>query len=220
MKRIILTLICAMALLPQAGRAAYGWFGSNASFVVLNYGAANQYYNLTGAGNFHNTNLGTFYEWYANTLVIKGFENNTYENGGDNVFYGELRYRIYAQSATPPAFSFLSHNGAQFQTHPFSGGSGTASTNSGDNRHQITTASIDVLSGLVPGNYYLEVYTSAQVDWPGGLDNFNNDTIYQSNSGLNHRATFTVAASVPEPGTAVFATFGAIALRFMTRKRR
>ena len=50
-----------------------------------------------------------------------------------------------------------------------------------------TTGNINILSGLSPGTYNLELYSDATVTCSGG-------TVYASNNGSNYIATFTVSA--------------------------
>jgi len=227
--RILLAMLCAWCV-PLASQAGYGFFATGGSYIILNVdGGGNTYYYMspTAGGNpaFNNANLGTF-QLTVDTLVLNGFENNTYENGSDGVMNGRLNYRIYATGVPSGAYTTVNH-----VNYSNLGG--------GNERHDVTNAGINVLSGLTPGIYQLEAFPWAEITWNG--DPAAEDTIYAdvtnnggtdatryasaSESAYLFKGSFTVtaapvAASVPEPGTAVFATFGALALRFMTRKPR
>lgn len=227
--RILLATFCAWCI-PLLSQAGYGFFATGGSYIILNVdGGGNTYYYLspTAGGNpaFNNANLGTF-QLTVDTLVLNGFENNTYENGADGVMNGRLNYRIYATGV--PSGSYTTINHVNF-----------TNLGGGNERHDVSNAGINVLSGLTPGIYQLEAFPWAEITWNG--DPAAEDTIYAdvtNNGGTDatryassaesaylFKGSFTVtaapvAAAVPEPGTAVFATFGALALRFMTRKRR
>ena len=227
--RILLATFCAWCI-PLLSQAGYGFFATGGSYIILNVdGGGNTKYFLspTAGGNpaFNNANLGTF-QLTVDTFVLNGFENNTYENGPDGVMNGRLNYRIYATGVPSGAYTTVNH-----VNYSNLGG--------GDERHDVTDAGINLLAGLSPGIYQLEAFPWAEITWNG--DPAAEDTIYAdvtNNGGTDatryassaesaylFKGSFTVtaapvAAAVPEPGTAVFATFGALALRFMTRKRR
>ncbi len=228
--RILLAALCAWCI-PLLSQAGYGFFATGGSYIILNVdGGGNTYYYLspTGGGNpaFNNANLGTF-QLTVDTLVLNGFENNTYENGSDGVMNGRLNYRIYTSGNPSGSYTTVNHIGF-------------GDLGGGNKRHDVTNSGINVLSGLTPGVYQLEAFPWAEITYNNGGP-LVDDTIYAdviNNGGTDatryasaaesaylFKASFTVtaapvAAAVPEPGTAVFATLGAIALRFMTRKRR
>ena len=227
--RILLTALFAWCI-PLLSQAGYGFFATGGSYIILNVdGGGNTYYYLspTAGGNpaFNNANLGTF-QLTVDTLVLNGFENNTYESAPDGVMNGRLNYRIYATGVPSGAYTTVNH-----VTYTDLGG--------GNKRHDVSNANINLLSGLTPGIYQLEAFPWADITWNG--DPAAEDTIYADVTNFGgtdatlsefasqdpylFKGSFTVtaapvAAAVPEPGTAVFATFGALALRFMTRKRR
>ena len=230
--RILLATLCAWGV-PLCSRAGYGFFANGGTYVVLNVdGAGSTYYHLspTSGGNptFNNANFGTF-QLSVDTFVLKGFENNTYENSNDGIMNGNLNYRVYPFGSPSGSYVTMNHNGFTDLT-------------GGNERHFRNDANVNLLAGLSPGVYSLEVYTWAQADWNisgGPGDGSPNDTIYPDNtatpdatryvssseSAYLFRSDFTVtaapvASAIPEPGTAVFAVFGTIALRFLTRKRR
>lgn len=155
--------------------------GFNNTFLILSLnGAANAYYDLnatTANIDFNNLNLGSFNPAY-NTLVLKGGEHNVWKCGGCDLTSTRLNYRIYATSSAGGAFSQISF--------PYSSGFNNGCGGQ-DQIWSVNSNSINVLSGLSPGIYYLEVYSDATVTCSGG-------TVYASNSGSNYKATFTVTA--------------------------
>jgi hypothetical protein len=148
-------------------------------------GGANAYYDMlatTGNPDFNGANLGT-YTVGVNSLAIKGGQNKVYKCGADDITSGELWYRIYEQSAVPGVFiggTFLN----EFVTNP----GGTPGCGGVHQQWERTNSTVNVLSGLVPGAYYLEIYTTANFT-PGPGTHFAN------NGGANYRASFTVACN-------------------------
>lgn len=229
LRNALLAAGLALAGAPVA-HASYGFFANGGSFVVLSLnGGTSAYYHLSpnanaapfyhvGSTGFAGTNFGTLWKGF-NTLVLKGFENNTFSNGGDDVISGSLLYRVVEQGQTPGAFSLLN-----FTSNTVLGG--------GDERHETSSASISLFtSNLHVGKtYYVQVAPQATVDWnvTNGIadDTFwvNNTgtTILQSGSGnpFIFQGQFT-AAGVPEPTTGVL--LGAsllVGIRLMRRKAK
>jgi len=155
--------------------------GFNNTFLILSLnGAANAYYDLnatTANIDFNNLNLGSFNPAY-NTLVLKGGEHNVWKCGGCDLTSTRLNYRIYATSSAGGGFSQMNL--------PYSSGFNNGCGGQ-DQIWSVNSNSINVLSGLSPGTYYLEVYSDATVTCSGA-------TVYASNSGSNYKATFTVIA--------------------------
>jgi hypothetical protein len=229
LRNALLAAGLALASAPVA-HASYGFFANGGSFVVLSLnGGTSAYYHLspntnaapffhTGSSAFAGTNFGTLWKGF-NTLVLKGFENNTFSSGGDDVISGSLLYRVVEQGQTPGAFSVLN-----FTSNSILGG--------GDEQHTTTASSISLFtSNLHIGkNYLLQVIPQATVDW-NPTNGSPDDTFWVDASGnpillsgagspVIFQANFT-AAGVPEPTTGVL--LGAsllLGLRVMRRKAK
>lgn len=207
-KLLLLFALSAASLFPTSrAHAAYGLFGTNGSFVILSLnGGANTYYHMTAGANaaFDGAILGAFNPGIGNSLVLNGGEMQTFENSGDSVTDPtSLFYRIYPTGSPSGSYNSISLNNLSFPGSP------------GDEKRDNTAANINILSGLLNGDYTLEVFSSAAVDWNGQIGGGAEDTIFASNSGSNYKATFSV---VPEPSRAMLALFGVVGL--ITRRRR
>lgn len=209
MKKFIFSILAIFGILcigPDA-RAAYGLFGSNGSFTIINAnGGGNVYYHMTSGANaaFDGAFLGSYNPGIGNSLLLNGGELQTFENSGDSVTSpATLYYRLYTTGSPTGSFSGIALNNLSFP--------GPA----GDEKRDNTTAGVNLLSGLLNGNYTLEVYSSAAVDWNGQLGGPAEDTIYASNGGNNYKATFAV---VPEPSRALLLGFGLCGLFFRRRR--
>ena len=156
--------------------------GFNNTFAILSLnGAANAYYDLnatTQNTDFNGANLGTFNP-SSNSLTLKGAENNVWKCNGCDLTSTRLNYRIYSTTGT--AGTFVQMNVPYASTV----------ANGCGGQDQVWSASgnsVNVLSGLAPGTYYLEVYSDATVTCSGG-------TVYATNGGANYKATFTVSGN-------------------------
>ena len=153
--------------------------GFNNTFVVLSLnGGSNVFYDLkatTGNPDFNGNNLGVFAE-SSNQLTLKGAEHNVWKCNGCDLTATSLYYRIYPTSGAGSGFSTLSLP----YTSGFNNGCGGQ-----DQVWSSAGSSINLLSGLTPNTYYIEVYSAASVTCLGG-------TVFASNGGLNYKATFTV----------------------------
>ncbi len=156
--------------------------GFNSTFVVLSTnGGPNTYYDLQAATantDFQGANLGTFCEGAANALVFRGAEHNVYKCGGCDLQSTRLYYRIYSGT---PSGSFVS-NDIGYSSGGANGCGGE------DQQWSKTDYNTDLLAGLAPGTYTLEVYSDASTNCMG--------TVFASNGGANYSATFTVNANV------------------------
>jgi hypothetical protein len=144
-------------------------------------------------------NLGTFVDG-INTLTLEGGSLLTFKNtsAGQDVSQADLFYAIYAVGSTAGTFTDVSL--------PFN--EDNVAGNTGDQRWAIESGSTNLLAGLNPGTYVIDVYGNAQST--GG-------TLYESNGGANFAAEFTV---VPEPSTYAMMAGGLIALVAFQRLRR
>ncbi|MFC0604488.1 LamG-like jellyroll fold domain-containing protein [Winogradskyella pulchriflava] len=171
-------------------RIANGQSGIYESYLIINSDLdplPNEYYDLqaeTGNPDFNGANLGTFTQ--SNSLVLNGAEQNVYQCGNDNILNGWLNYRIYEQSATAPAYTSSS---ILFGFNNGNANHGVC-TPALQQRWESTAAGIDVLNGLPSGEYYLEVYTHADVD--DDSDNILDFTHYANAGGTDYRASFRV----------------------------
>ncbi|MBX9807489.1 MAG: hypothetical protein K2X95_06790, partial [Flavobacteriaceae bacterium] len=157
------------------------------SYAILNSnGGGNLYYDLqasTGNPDFNGANLGTFNS--SNTLILNGAQNKTYKCPGDNITQCFLFYRIYKIGDLAPSFSSTGI--------PFNSDIPGALCPSGQNQiWQSIGANVNVLNGLCPGNYYLEVFTNADYSYNYGS---NYSTHYANNGGTNYIATFTIVGT-------------------------
>ena len=158
------------------------------SYVILNSnGGGNVNYDLqasTGNQDFNGLNLGTFNS--SNTLVLNGAQNKVYKCNTDDIINGKLYYRIYKTTDLAPVFIestilLVSNDGL---TGLNCGGSDQNQT------WEFSGANINVLNGLCPGIYYIEIYTTADYTYTTG-----SGTHYASNGGANYKASFTVVGT-------------------------
>jgi hypothetical protein len=159
------------------GQATIGIYES---YAILNINSGgNTYYDLnaaTGNTDFNNANLGTFLSG-TNTLVFSGGENKTFKCSGGNVTGGNIYYRVYLSSGSGGSYTGL---GMSFVSND-AGGCG------GNQTWRINNNSTNIISGLAPGAYTLEVYSDA----PGFPS-----TAFASNGGANYKASFTVVTQL------------------------
>ena len=158
--------------------------GIDESYVILNTnGGGNIYYDLqasTGNQDFQGANLGTLNS--GNTLILNGAQNKVSKCPGDNITQCFLFYRIYKIGEVAPSYS---STGILFNSNV----SGAICSGGQNQIWQSIGANINVLNGLCPGNYNLEVFTNADFSFNYG-SNFS--THYANNGGANYKATFTV----------------------------
>jgi hypothetical protein len=142
------------------------------SYIILDINTGgNTYYDLNASSNnpdFNGNNLGEFST--GNTLHLKGFEHKVWESGC-SFDYTKLFYKVEESSDNSQGFSVLN---------------GSYSSYLGGNNHKWDnqSANVNLLNGLAPGNYKITVY--------GEADTSCQDPVYDSNSGANYIATFTV----------------------------
>jgi len=170
------------------GNIRNGWgqdiMGIYESYLVLDINSnGSSWYDLsanTSNQDFHDTNLGDFIVG-SNSLVLKGAQIKTYKCNGGNVTGGNLFYRVYKTNVSAPSFNGIS----------FSWASDDGGNCNGNQTWQSITNSIDILSGLSAGTYYLEIYADA-LGSPS--------TAYANNGGSNYKATFRVASKTAQSG--------------------
>jgi hypothetical protein len=190
----------ALAALLLTPLASYGAAGMYDQFVIVNT-TGNTYYDigaLTENPDFQGSTLGS----YMNTDTLRlGGQGKNYKNSGTDVNGMQLWYRVYEQAAIPGSFSQLNY---AFKTD-FGGGYQEWGTDGGSPYYTS-----NFLTGLLNGTYTVEVFSTITTD------GFNEaTTVYNSNSGNNFKASFTV---VPEPSRAVLLLGGLGAMVFRRRR--
>ena len=161
--------------------ASLGGSGIYQTYVIINKGTGNEYYgggiNSQNATAFNGLNLGSFCP--TSTLLLNGGEVLTFKNGISDVFGANIFYRVYSTSGTGGSLTQIDLPfTCQFPTNPCPG-----TFNNGDQKWARTAHNVNVLSGLTPGTYFLEVYWNSPNSDGGTFD---------SNFGANFKATFTV----------------------------
>ncbi len=239
MKTSLLGLIVSLAFtghcLAQTGDADVGIFGSGVELTgtgagALNSGtttlyALNQGDNgvLLPAGSTATLStawangtaaspvlsLGTFLP--TDSLVLKGGSLLTYSNSGATATDGMLNYQI--QDSVTSYFSGFTAVGLPFNA------TGATVDGTGNDRFSLESGTTNLLAGLAPGTYTINIYNSSDFTDPtpsaAGLPT--SGTNYDSNGGNDFGATFTV---VPEPSTWKAMFIGIALLGAVTFARR
>jgi len=169
-------------------------------YAVLNAGSGTTYYDLngtaqntqTGNADFNGSYLGSFVP--GGSLIFQGGQLKTYKNSGCDVTNAKINYRVYP--AGLPSGTFTTLNLAFDQNLP----------TPGDQQWTSTGYTNNLLTGLTPGDYVVEVYGSSEYQFCG------NGTNYYSDGGLNYKATFRVASAVSTAFTETFETGNAFTL--------
>ena len=128
----------------------------------------------------------------SDTLVVRGFEYRTYENNFSDVTHGNLFYRVFPTGSPSGGFTQI-----------------TDSLNN-DDLWTRTDGTANLLNGLTPGNYTIQIYTES---YTNAVNSAGNIFGFTAGAG-NPTATFTL---VPEPSAAFLGGLGALAL---LRRRR
>ncbi len=194
MKSIRALTLLATVLFPTLGHSAAYIYDQ---FTIVNTGS-NVYYDIgasTANPDFDGAVLGTLNPGGGGSLTLGGEGKSDKDNGTD-VTGMSLFYRIYS-GAPSGTFTEIVYG---FQTD-FGGGNQQWGTSSNTG---------NLISGLLNGSYTLEVYSQI------GTNGFNSaNPVYNTNSGNNFKATFTIT---PEPSRASFALLGLMGL--VLRRRR
>ena len=175
----LFSVLVFFSALPQRAWADFGIFQD---YAVLNANGGGYVYYAGGANAdnspkaFQNHSFGAF---TAGQTLVLGSEIKTYKNNGTNVTGARLYYRVYLTGTTAGAF---------IQTNPafsdnLSSGGDQKWTNVANSQSQNTPAPVDLLAGLAPGYYTLEVNWTAQAD--------NAPDVADNNIGANYKATFS-----------------------------
>jgi large repetitive protein len=169
------------------------------SAVVFNInGGGNTYYDMLGnTPNFDfGGTLATFCPGQG-SLVIAGGENKTFKCAVNNILNGKLYYRVYPAgnpggTFTEINFGFVSDDGVSIC------GPGSGNINQ---TWASVSGTTNLLTGLIPGTYTIEIYTQAGyetlgLNCPG--------THFANNGGANYTANFVIEdnqAPVPDVAT-------------------
>lgn len=207
-----LILLCILATAGYSFGAS-GIFGSYINVTSSNHGLTPIWYDAQapGGGRFSNPTdfsgfaFGSFNPGAGGVLNLTGGEVLTFKNGGSNVTGTTLNYRIYP--AGSPSGSFTPLGIAFTADATFADAAGTSYTGTGDQKWSNSSLwnPLNLLTGLTPGNYELDIYLEAATS---------DGTQFSNNGGANYKATFAV---IPEPSAALLAVLGSIAL---LRRRR
>ncbi|NEN23583.1 HYR domain-containing protein [Cryomorpha ignava] len=153
------------------------------TYVVLDDGSGNEFYDsgaTTGNPDFQGANLGVF---SCGSSMYLGGQGKTFKCSSCDVTATRIFWRIWSGSASgtfsPVEFGFGSNDAG-------------ASCSGGQNQtwQELGAGKVDVLDGLTPGNYSLEVYFEGNSS--GGCT----DPFYDSNSGNNYIASFSIGSVV------------------------
>lgn len=113
------------------------------------------------------------------SLNITKAKSQTWESCDNNIMNAKLFYRIYPQNGTPSSFTpFLLPQLSMTQNGPY-----RTKTREGN-------PNINLLAGLNPGSYFIEIYLESDVDFD---NNSTPDTqIKANNNGANYKASFVI----------------------------
>ena len=203
-------LLSIIAILASGNAfAASGFFGRLYVITTLNGGGnvfnqvttgttpgsgAASGYDLSGDGsNPQFSSFGTLN--LTDVLSLKGFEYKTWNNDGTSVTHANLFYRIYPTGSPSGSFSSI-------------GMSNPTSTTGNDKFWQTTSGNTNLLNGLSPGDYTMQIYTES---YTNGVSSAGNIFGFTTN---NPTATFTV---IPEPSAVLL---GGLGLLGLLRRRR
>ncbi|MBA4318422.1 MAG: hypothetical protein C0412_08480, partial [Flavobacterium sp.] len=152
------------------------------AIILKPNGGGDTYYDLqvNTPNNDFTGSIGSFCQ--TGSLIVAGAENKVFKCSPNDITGNSLRYRVYSGSPI-----------GSFQTvglgHASDDG---ASVCGGLNQTWRSTSNpTNILTGLAPGTYTLEVYTEAAYSSNGICAG----THYSNNGGANYKATFTVLAA-------------------------
>ncbi len=183
-------------------------FGSFASAVWISDCNQSNFFNTTGTGQnligpagnvFQGANLGVHTQ-NSGTLILRGGEVKTFKNpANSNVCGVRMYYRVYPQSGTPGAFSFIDLPFFENCDVPNSQFPGGGPCQAGDQKWQrvipngttVPFAPVN-LTNYAPGNYFVQVYY--EVTGSNSSTSLCNETSLADNGGNYFTASFSVQA--------------------------
>ncbi len=137
--------------------------------------------NCTYQTVFHNHNFG-----FVNSLSITELESTTWESCNNDVMNARFNYRIYKQTTAPGSFIEMGMPNLQL-LNP----NGTYRT-----KIYSETPNLNLLLGLPPGNYFIEIYMESDVSFNNGND-IVDDVITKNNGGDYYKASFSISTGLP-----------------------
>jgi len=192
----LLYLVIIVFLIPNATKAAYGFFGSA---VYIEKNGSSAFYNCFGSNigsQPFSGSLGSFAQ-NSGLLKLQGAEMKTWRDAGSNVCEPIFYYRIYVSGS--PSGSFTPANLPFFcncTSGSFSCGGGSCSGNDQKWQKPGSGSSINLdLTTYSPGTYTMEVYYQIPGNQNGTSDC--SDNVYDSNGGSNYTASFSITAPLP-----------------------
>ena len=200
MRKILAGL--AMIGFATAAAANVGW---NNSYVYVWPGEGpDVWYDLNGSDqgqNFHGADLGDYF--ITDSLFLNGLLNAWAD--GDDYYTAtsfSLYYRVYETGDSPPGWS---HSDS------------TSIAGLGDNNWQAYAPGVNILNGLMAGNYSVDVFAYKIHYWDTAGGGSWEERIWRDGvDNQPYTATFQV---VPEPGTLTLAGLGLAALAAFRRRR-
>jgi len=195
-------LLVAVAALTMAvsAMAGTGWLDS---YVYMNDGVGDTWYDLQGAGQpggkFNGADLGIFQQ---NGQLWLNSEINAWANLGDTYNYMSLYWRLGTSGGyTEQQDATLDNPG-------------------GGNNWRGITPSVNLLTGLTPGTYTIQVYAERSHSWGGGGPYITRVDVDGDTGGgavdNPFAATFDV---IPEPTTLALVGLGIAGLLVYRRRR-
>ncbi len=152
--------------------------GYNSAYAFFNIKGTSKAYKLFNNSDgvtppFEGANLGLFNS--GSVFELQGAEHNVFKCNGCNITATNFNYRIFANATSPGSFLTKSIG---YSSGAINGCGGE------DQQWKDITGTTNLLAGLTPGNYTIEVYSDAPASC---------GTVYASNFGANFKATFTYA---------------------------
>jgi hypothetical protein len=160
--------------------AAWGLYDADRSYIVLNVTGVSTTKTVwssgaAGTGFFNGADFGTFS--IGQTFELNAYDIKIWKNNGGNVTGGKFYYIIYPSGNRPISPIFTSIN-LGFMSD----------LGSGNQKWGVSGLTTNLLNGLLPGAYSLEIYAEMYGDNP-------TKTEYDGNNGNNYIATFKIAPS-------------------------
>ncbi len=189
----------ALLVLLLTTSLSHGAAGIFESFVFTTTGSGNTFYDglaATANPDFNGANLGTFN--VGNTFFVGG-QHKLFKDNGTDVTASSLSWRVFISA---PSGAFTAVN-MPFQTNLGGNDQQWGGNIQGANGSQVN--STNILAGLTPANYRLEIFTTINTNGVNAASVINQG---------NYTANFTV---IPEPSGALLGLLGSA---LILRRRR